>query len=116
MYYDYKDEMKADIKRYVDGNTYESREELEDELWIADDVTGNGSGSYWMNREKAREALHGDSNADQYAKDLIREYGLDAKTIVDHLDDPEYWDVSIRCWLLGDVLAGMSDEELHIVA
>ena len=35
----------------------EFEQELNDEMWCADSVTGNGSGSYFFNSNRAAEAL-----------------------------------------------------------
>ena len=61
--YDYINETVNNIKDYIDENIdyvkdY-SFDELYDELWVADSVTGNASGSYYCNAYKAEEALAG---------------------------------------------------------
>jgi hypothetical protein len=61
--YNYLESMKEDIKRYLeegfDAYSDLDREELEqqlnDDLWICDSVTGNASGSYTFCRATARE-------------------------------------------------------------
>lgn len=67
--YDYRAAMAADVASWISDNynaaeiaeKLEDRdaweEELNDELWIVDSVTGNGSGSYWFSSRKASEAL-----------------------------------------------------------
>ena len=59
----YLEQMKEDILEHIknEGITVawkdpdELYETLYDELWVDDSVTGNGSGSYTFNREKAKE-------------------------------------------------------------
>ena len=108
--------MKDDIREYIADITLEdyTREELEemlnDDLWVEDSVTGNGSGSYTFDRKEAMENLLGDSESENYIRELISEYGLDADTIAKHFLDWEYWDVSIRCYLLGQAIAEVLDD------
>ena len=114
--YNYLDAMKEDVLTAIRENytlsDYENREELEerlnDDLWIDDAVTGNGSGSYTFNAARAAEYVQEDG--EDYVKELIAEFGLDAETVADHLFDYEYWDVSIRCYLLGQAISAALDE------
>lgn len=62
----YLEAVKEDVKNYIHeqvnldfwkGRRGELEEELSDSLWCDDDVTGNGSGSYWGNRAKAEEVV-----------------------------------------------------------
>ena len=114
--YNYLDAMKADVLAAIRDNytlsDYETREELEerlnDELWIDDSVTGNASGSYTCNASQAAEMVREDG--EEYVADLIRDFDLDAETVAAHLFDWEYWDVSIRCYLLGQAIAAALDE------
>lgn len=116
--YDYKEAMKDDIRAWMEetDQTFTDRDELNDKLWNDDSITGNASGSYYCNAYKAREAVFGDNNAEDYIREAIDDFGIDAKTIAEHFMNWEYWDVTIRCWLLYQVLDDMDDEELHIVA
>ena len=114
--YNYLDAMKEDVLTAIRENytlsDYENREELEDrlneDLWIDDAVTGNASGSYTFNAARAAEYVQEDG--EDYVKELIDEFGLDAETVANHLFDYEYWDVSIRCYLLGQAIAAALDE------
>ena len=73
-------------------------------------ITGNGSGSYTMDSAKAKEYLMGDPNAEDYIKDCISDFGIDANTVAEHIFDWEYWDVTIRCYLLGQAIGQALDE------
>ena len=67
MAYNYLEELKSDVRNYIKevASDYmdcedmdELRDSLYDNLWDEDSVTGNGSGSYTCNREKAKEKPH----------------------------------------------------------
>ena len=117
MAYNYHDEMYADIKQYIEDNInvedyedgQELYEQLNDDLWVADSVTGNGSGSYTFNRNKAKEYVV--DNIDLVGE-MIDEFAIDAKTIGEKFieQDWEYFDVSIRCYLLGQILGEVLDD------
>lgn len=111
--YDYRASMKADIREYISENHSEKtidellqiREELNDEMWTADSVTGNASGSYWCNTWKAESALC--HNFD-LVSEMLGEFGMPDDN--DKLTDAEWLDVSIRCYLLGECLDAVLDE------
>lgn len=119
--YLYLDEMKADIKRYLDDNysieeqitRLEDRDEweqqLNDELWTEDSVTGNASGSYTFNRATAKEYVI--DNID-LLRDMCNEFGIDYGTVGEKILDEEweYLDVSIRCYMLGSAIYHCLDE------
>lgn len=106
--YDYHQAILEDVIEYirdeVDASEYEDRDALEealnDELWTVDSVTGNGSGSYTFDRAKAREYVTGNLGLVQ---DMASNFGIDAAELGKHFmaDDWEWFDVSIRCNLLG---------------
>ena len=114
MFYDYLEAVKDDVKEYIKNEVsvgdYSDRDEmgerLYDTLFCEDSVTGNASGSYTFSRNKAKEYIGSDSEAYDYIRELVREYGIDAETVADKFldEDWEYWDVSIRCYLLGQAL------------
>lgn len=120
--YSYEDAVKEDIIEYlrenIDEFEYEDRDDLasqlNDILWTEDSVTGNGSGSYTFDRSLAKEYLFGDPRAVDYVKDLADDYGLSGADVGEHFmeEDWEYFDVSIRCWLLGQLV----DEAIEEVA
>ena len=112
--YDYREAMYEDIKEYITENIdlfkHENREELERELndilWCEDSVTGNGSGSYFFNTYKAEEAIC--HNLDLLGE-AIEEFGSDMDVLK---DGAEACDVTIRCYLLGDMIHAVLDELL----
>ena len=115
--HDYIEEMKRDIAQYIadeaeiedgeDRDDFEQR--INDNLWIEDSVTGNGSGSYTCSRSKAHENVMGNEH---FIRNLIDDFGVDAKELVDRFmsADYEWFDVLIRCYLLGQVLSEVIDE------
>lgn len=111
MAYNYLEELKSDVRNYIkevasDYMDYEDMDELRDSLydnlWDEDSVTGNGSGSYTFNREKAKEYVS--DNMDL----MVEAYkDLDSiESLVDDLEalDFETIDVTIRCYLLSQAL------------
>lgn len=115
--YNYLEAMKSNIMDYIrnDVNTseYADRDELDaflnDELWTVDSVTGNGSGSYTFNRWTAEEYVNDNSDL---LREAIREFGVDSETVAEKfLDaDYEYFDVTIRCYLLGQAISEALDD------
>lgn len=114
--YDYIEHMTADVidairERYtddeirtrMDDDRDELAQELNDDLWIDDSVTGNGSGSYYFNAWRAEDAIA--HNWDLIA-DMIDEF--DAADIL--RQGPEAIDVSIRCYLLGQAIDAALDQ------
>lgn len=118
--YDYKEAMKEDIKEYLkndaelsnndiiymDDNT---RDSLYDDLFAEDSVTGNGSGSYTFNSFKAGEYVK--DNID-LCREALQEFCVDANTIAEKFleEEWEYFDVTIRCYLLGECLNAAIEE------
>lgn len=118
MAYDYREAMEQDIREWITENfefiednvhePYENRDEVEeflyDTLWTEDSVTGNASGSYTFNRAQAGEYVR-DNLA--LAIEAMNEFGYDMNTLAEKIDDEawEYLDVTIRCYLLGEMIA-----------
>ena len=100
---------KASILENMDMWEWHNREELEenanDWLWAADEVTGNGSGSYTFSTWQAEENLC--HNMDEL-EDACNEFGQDIGEAVKH--GAEYCDVTIRCYLLGQAISAAIDE------
>lgn len=111
--YNYLEAVTADVVEYIKNEInladYDSREELEealnDELWTADSVTGNASGSYYCNAWKAEEALA--HNWDLLAEALT-EFGQDGTDVLKQ--GAKAMDVTIRCYLLGQAIAEALEE------
>ena len=110
--YDYRAAMYSDIKDYITENIdladYENREDLEqklnDTLWCEDSVTGNASGSYFFSTYKAEEALC--HNWDLLAE-AVEEFGSDIDILK---SGAEACDVTIRCYLLGEMISAVLDD------
>ena len=114
--YDYREAMIADILDYIRENYTEEQiealaassadweEELHDDLWVCDSVTGNASGSYWCNAYKAEEALC--HNWD-LLHDALREFGFDDCSPIER--GAEWCDVTIRCYLLSECIFAAVD-------
>ena len=111
--YNYLEQVTADAKEAILENMeywiFYNREELEevahDELWTDDNVTGNGSGSYFFSTWKAEEALC--HNWDLLAE-ACEEFGQDIGEAVKR--GAEFCDVTIRCYLLSQAIAAALDE------
>ena len=110
--YNYLESVKVDVKNYIENEVelsdYSSREELEsylnDELFVNDSVTGNGSGSYFFSAYKAEEAIC-------HNMDLLGEAMEKFGSNIDILKDgAEACDVTIRCYLLGQAISEVLDK------
>lgn len=109
MDYNYYDAMEQDIRDYIEDNLEyvveegmdldDLQEKLYDEMFMADSVTGNASGSYTFNAYKAEENLAHNLDLLQEAYD---EFGDDYGDLINR--GAETADVIIRCYLLGQVL------------
>ena len=116
--YDYQTAVAEDIVDFITNNIdleeYEDRDDafeaLNDILWIEDSVTGNGSGSYTFNREKAKEYVLEDMET---VRQALREFCVSAEEIGNKFldEDWEYLDVTARCFVLGAAI----DEALDMM-
>lgn len=104
--YNYEEAVLEDVKeailarlregKYVDYDDLEdAQDEIQEDLWTDDGVTGNGSGSYTFSTFMAELYLVG--NGDLYY-DAIDELGGEYDR------SPEARDVTIRCHLLGSAI------------
>lgn len=117
MKYDYLKNIKEDVKNYIEENkenesyNFNDKEEVKqllyDDLWIDDSVTGNGSGSYYCNSYEARESLQGNEDL---LIEALEEFGNDAESYKRSLTDPEFADVTIRCYLLSQAIDEVVEE------
>lgn len=117
MAYDYYEATKENVIEYIRDNItstdYSDRDELSeylnDELWINDSVTGNASGSYTFNSYRAKEYVT--DNMDLVAE-MCSEFGVTDDEAGRHFlnEDWEWFDVSIRCYVLGSSIEAALDE------
>lgn len=116
MKYNYYEAMKQDVaealKEEEDLYNGMSRDDLqqaaEDSLWINDSVTGNASGSYTFNRWKAEEYV---TDNIKLAIEAFQEFGQLQE--FGNMIENESWesiDVTIRCYLLPQVISAVLDE------
>lgn len=103
MNYNYYEELKEDVKEYLKNTDERDFDILYDEMFVDDSITGNGSGSYTFSTWKAEENLC--HNLD-LLKEALQEFG----SSLNYLESPEACDVTIRCYLLGQVLQEVLDE------
>lgn len=106
--YNYLENVKEDVKEYLKNSynveTVEEIEEIDkddlyDELFVEDSVTGNGSGSYTFSTYEAEENLC--HNLD-LLKEALETFGRDYDEALEK--GAEYCDVTIRCYLLGNAI------------
>lgn len=112
--YNYLEAVTDDVREYIKeevdlaewkGNRDGLEEKLNDDLWTADSVTGNASGSYYCNAWRAEEAL---SHNWDLLSEALRELGQDGTDVLEQ--GAEALDVTIRCYLLGQAIAEALDE------
>lgn len=110
--YDYLEAVKEDVLDYINENgitvNSENRDEIEeqlnDDLFCCDSVTGNASGSYTFNAWEAEENLC-------HNLDLLGEACEEFGSNMDILKDgAEACDVTIRCYLLNQAIREVLDE------
>lgn len=117
--YNYMESVKAAVKAYIIDNygaeeikrefatAEEFAEALHDEMWTADEVTGNGSGSYTFSTYKAEENL---AHNWDLIEEVAEEFGTEPTISAGYDHGAEWWDVSIRCYLLPQAIAEVLDE------
>lgn len=112
--YDYFQAVKDDVRDYISdninldewrGDCEGLEEQLNDDLWVDDSVTGNGSGSYYCNAWKAEEALC--HNLDLLGE-ALSDFGNDYGSALEK--GAEWCDVTIRCYLLSSAISEVLDE------
>lgn len=106
---DVKEAIKNDYTTTEFTDREEFEERLNDDLFIDDSVTGNASGSYTFNRVVAKDYV--EDNLDLLAE-ACREFGIDDATIGEKFldEDFEYFDVTIRCYLLNQAISEALDD------
>lgn len=116
--YDYETAVREDVQQAIEENYTEDeiiqhlaedrdgwQDELYDDLWVDDNVTGNASGSYTFNSYEAEQNIAGNWGLLSEALDEFGESGADAIG-----NGAEWCDVTIRCYLLGGALSSVLDE------
>lgn len=101
--YDYYAAVRSDALDYLNENfegPIMDETDAYDDMFVADSVTGNASGSYYCNAWKAESALCHNS-------DLLTEA---SEEFGGCKPDPESQDVTIRCYVLGQVLHDVVEE------
>lgn len=117
---DYKEEIENSINEWIEENEKEIpwwkikveddlRDYLEEELWDEDSVTGNASGSYTFSNYEAEENV---AHCWNLIEEVAECYGLIPKVSSTWEYGAEWWDVSIRCYLLSEVLSEMDFEDV----
>lgn len=110
--YDYLEAVKNDVLDYINENGItvnsenrnEIEEQLNEDLFCCDSVTGNASGSYTFNAWKAEEYLC-------HNLELLGEACEEFGNCTDILKDgAEACDVTIRCYLLNQAISEVLDE------
>lgn len=117
MLYNYLEEMKADILEYLydEGAEYkgldreELAEALRDDLWDNDSITGNGSGAYFSTTQEAKKAVMDNMGL---CIEALREFCAPMEMVADKFlsQEWEYFDVTIRCYLLGQAIEEALDD------
>lgn len=112
--YNYLEHMKKDIIDYIydmkidtNKSTDDLYEYLYDQLWAEDDVTGNGAYGYFKDEDKAKAAVI--DNMD-ILKDAIVNFCISPEEIIKHLFDWDYWDITIRCYLLSNAITDVMED------
>lgn len=115
--YDYREAVKDDVKNYIKENYTrdelrakmqdrdEFAEELHDDCWCADEVTGNASGSYTFSTWEAENYIC--HNYDILAE-ALDELGYIDKNPFER--GAEWCDVLIRCHVLSGAIEDALDE------
>ena len=113
--YNYRETVIEDIRRYL-HDEYEGEinadkfDTIYDDLWIEDTVTGNGSGSYTFNTLEAQKNLLGNWDLIEEAAEA---FGTEPTVSTGYEHGPEWWDVTIRCYLLTECLEQVLMEEME---
>lgn len=112
--YDYREAMTEDVKEWIKENIdltewTEDREGLEqqlnNDLWTEDSITGNASGSYYCNSYNAEESIAHNWNL---LNEALDEFGQNNINVIEK--GAEWADVTIRCYLLGFVISDVLNE------
>ena len=113
-YEQYVNQVRNDAIEYIDNQVNSgywtkdtSIDDIYDELFVADGVTGNGSGSYTFNHYCAAKNVS-DAIWDDDIVCALGEMGVNVNEFIDSCD-PEGLDVSIRCAILSHVMGDLEE-------
>lgn len=121
--YNYLEAVKEDVKTWLMDNSDQFEEiknnnkidgvidwdgvkdDLNDTLWNEDSITGNGSGSYTFNSEKAREYVL-DGDGWQHLEDLADGGWITYESIGKDVTNYNFesLDVALRCYFLSQAI------------
>ena len=120
MEYNYRESIKSDVREWMAINESDLEgldrqtcfEVVYDSCWESDSVTGNASGSYTMSRWQARQNFFLDSDSDDYLAEMLEDEFITSADLAEKISESnwEWLDVSIRCWLLNQVVTEIMDE------
>ena len=106
--YDYMESLKEDIKDYIKENMEylegKDEQELYDDFFVEDAITGNASGSYTFSTWKAEENICHNMDLVQEAYEMFGYKGIPSDA------GAEAMDVTVRCYLLGQALNDVLEE------
>lgn len=116
--YNYLESIKQDVREYIkehdivvnEDNRDEVEQQLNDDCFICDSVTGNASGSYTFNAWQAEENLC--HNLDLLGE-AFSEFCVEGSALKEAMESAEGCDVTIRCYLLGQAIGEVLDEMLE---
>ena len=100
-----EEEIKENLESSYNRQQFEQK--LYDELWTNDSVTGNGSGSYTFNTYKAEENL---AHNFDLLEEIAQEFGIEPTIRTGWEHGAEWWDSSIRCYLLPQAISQALNE------
>lgn len=113
LYNNYYESVANDVENYIESNEIDIEvvdyDTLLDEMMLADDVTGNGSGSYFFSSYKAMECVT--ENIDE-VRDALEEYCYSYEQVGEMFLDGawEKMDVITRCYYLPWALSNYYEE------
>lgn len=113
----YLDETKYNIEQWMElegfslaGKDREDVEEsLNEDFWINDSITGNGSGSFTFSSYQAKENVLSDIDT---LNEAFKEFGIEKETIGEKFlnEEWEWMDVTCRCYVLSQAISEVLDE------
>lgn len=112
--YNYYEAVADDVREYINneinldewrGDRDGLEQQLNDDLWVDDSVTGNGSGSYTFSTYTAEEYIC--HNLDLLGEALSA-FGGEPEYLLK--SGAEAADVTIRCYVLGSAISEVLDE------